>query len=338
VAIELLPVHRRDREAVVSLFAAYPFKAWQKKAQGIAPLRLAQLLWDMAEPQFERPATSAWVAWEKRSGEALGFAMMSPHPWHSEIFGRRMGRITHFVNYREPSEVGPVLLGRLLEDARRLGIEHLACRIDGSDWPNVHLLESRGFVCVDCSLKMGRTLNDLPENARPSTSPVRVRAYEPTDLEAMQRIAARSHIHNHFYNDPWLERTRSAALFSEWLRRCAAGAAEFILVAEDEDGKVTGFVTALANKALARVVGVAVGIIDYIVVDRDAEGRGIGRALLDAALARLASDNRLVELRTSHDNYRAVAFYNAAGFRLLATDFVFHRLESEPGKGTETRR
>ena len=235
----------------------------------------------------------------------------------------------------EPSEVGPVLLGRLLEDARRLGIEHLACRIDGSDWPNVHLLESRGFVCVDCSLKMGRTLNDLPENARPSTSPVRVRAYEPTDLEAMQRIAARSHTHNHFYNDPWLERTRSAALFSEWLRRCAAGAAEFILVAEDEDGKVTGFVTALANKALARVVGVAVGIIDYIVVDRDAEGRGIGRALLGAALARLAGDNRFVELRTSHDNYRAVAFYNTAGFRLLATDFVFHRLESEPGKGSE---
>jgi len=328
MTIELLPVHTRDREDIVRLFAQYPYKTWQKHTQGIDPTRLAQLLWDLAEPQFDKLCTCSLVAWRKHPQEAVGFVVMGPHPWHSEVFGRPMGRILHLVNYMEPETVGPPLLDALLADARAAGIEHLAARVDGQDWPNVHLLESRGFCCVDCSLKLARRLDDLPPESREKESDeIEIRPIEPTDLEAIQRIAARSHTHNHFYNDPSLSRERAAVLFQEWLRRCTRGIAAFMLVATDADSRVVGFVTALSNVALARVVGVSVGIIDYIVVDREVAGRGVGRALLQAALRRLARDHRWVELRTSQDNYRGVSFYSAAGFRLVGSDFVFHRCE-----------
>ena len=331
MSLELRPVHERDHDAVVRLFAHYPFKAWQKRVQGIDGGRLAALLWDLAEPLFAKPQTSALVAWRGRPREAVGLGVVTPHAWHSEVFGRRMGRIAQFVNAFDPEAVGPPLLDRLLADARAAGLEMLAGRVDGQDWPNVQLFESRGFRCVDCSLKLARRLDDLPRD-KPSALPrgLSIRPYEPSDLEAVQRIAVRSHTRNHFYNDPRLDRAQAARLFQLWLDRCAGGLAEFILVAEAEDSRVCGFVTALSNRAMARVVGLSVGIIDYIVVDCAMGGRGIGRALLDAALRRLGREHPWAELRTSHDNYPAVDFYGAAGFRLVASDLVFHRWEPAP--------
>lgn len=330
MSIELQPVQVHDRDEVIRLFAEYPFKTWQKKAQGIDPERLAPLLWDLAEPRFGKPRTSALIAWRRKPRQALGLGVVAPHAWHSEVFGRSMGRMVHFVNTIQPDVVGPLLLDRLLAEARHAGLEHVSGRLDGQDWPNIQLFESRGFRCVDCSLKMARRLDDVaPETGVRAGEGVEIRPYEPSDLEAIQRIAARSHARNHFYNDPGLSREKAAALFQLWLDRCASKLAQFILVAEMPDGRIGGFVIGLSNQALARVVGLSVGIIDYIVVDRDLGGRGIGRALLEAALRRLARDHQWAELRTSHDNYQAVGFYGAAGFRILASDFVFHRWESE---------
>jgi len=329
VSFELLPLHTRDRDEIVRLFAQYPFKTLQKQVQGMDSGRLGQLLWDLAEPQFGRPQTSAWVAWRKRPREAVGLVMMAPHAWHSEVFGRSMGRIVHFVNYVEPATSGPPLIEAAIGAARATGIEQLDCRVDGRDWPSVHLLESYGFRCVDCSLKLARRLDDLLSGpAAPEPAGIEVRLFEPPDLDALQQIAARSHEHNHFYNDPHLGRERASALFQEWIRRCTMGVAAFILVATDADARLVGFVTVLSNAALTRVVGVSIGIIDYIVVDRDQAGRGIGRILLQAALRSLARDHQWVELRTSQENYRAVSFYCAAGFNLIGSDFVFHRWES----------
>jgi len=331
VSVELLPLAPRDRDEIVRLFSRYPFKAEQKRVQGIDCDRLGQLLWELAEPYFGQPRASAWVAWRQRPREALGFAVMAPHPWHSEVFGHSMGRILHLVNYTEPEAVGPPLLDAVLADARAAGLEHLACRVDGQDWPNVHLLESRGFRCVGCSLKMARRLDDLScQSGGETPEGIEIRAFEPPDLDTLQRIAADSHTCNHFYNDPGLRRDRVAVLFQEWLRRCAGGAARFVLVAANPDGQVVGFVTALSSTALARVVGTSVGVIDYIVTGREVAGRGVGRALLEAALRSLARDHGWAELRTSHDNYRAIAFYSAAGFRIVASDFIFHRWGPQP--------
>jgi ribosomal protein S18 acetylase RimI-like enzyme len=329
VSFDLLPLHIRDRDEIVRLFTRYPFKVLQRRTQGIDSYRLAQLLWDLAEPQFGQPRTSAWVAWRRRPREAIGLVLMRPHVWHSQVFGRSMGRIGHLINYVEPTTVGPALLEAVGADARAAGIEQLTCRVDGQDWPNLHLLESQGFRCVDCSLKLAHRLDDFPAAvAEDAPDGIEVRPFDLPDLDALQQIAARSHAHNHFYNDPQLARDRVSALFQEWVHHCAQGAAAFILVAADADSRIVGFVTVLSNTALARVVGVSVGIIDYIVVDRDHAGRGIGRALLRAALRSLAREHQWVELRASEDNYRAVAFYSAAGFQIIGSDFVLHRWEA----------
>lgn len=345
MSIELLALQKRDRDEVVGLFTEYPFKAHQKQVQNIDEHRLAQLLWDLSEPLIEKPDARGLLARRLPSEEPVGLSLLTAHPWHSEIFRRRMGRIEHFVNYRDPERAGPPLLEGVLEAARDMGLEHLSCRVDGCDWPNVQLLEAHGFRCVDCSLKMVRALDDL--RAKGATRPpagIEIRPYAHPDLSAVQEIAARSHVRNHFYNDPELMPDRAADLFREWVKRCATRLADFVLVAQDADTKPVGFIIALRNAALARVVGTRVGIVDYIVVDQKQSGKGIGRALLDAALRRMADDHDWAELRTSHDNYGAVAFYNRTGFRTVASDFVFHwwakpsRTMGNPGLQTASRQ
>lgn len=73
----------------------------------------------------------------------------------------------------------------------------------------------------------------------------------------------------------------------------------------DARGRVLGFVT----------VEPASGYVDQLVVHPDHWGRGIARALLDAA-AGLSPD--ALSLDVNEENHRAIRFYQAAGFKVVA--------------------
>jgi ribosomal protein S18 acetylase RimI-like enzyme len=77
----------------------------------------------------------------------------------------------------------------------------------------------------------------------------------------------------------------------------------------DEAGRVVGAVTFRVDTDAMEVVS----------VDADVRRRGIGRALLDAAVAEAERRGlRRVWLTTTNDNLTALAFYQAVGFRLCA--------------------
>jgi ribosomal protein S18 acetylase RimI-like enzyme len=80
------------------------------------------------------------------------------------------------------------------------------------------------------------------------------------------------------------------------------------LVAVD-DGRVVGAVT----------FHVDADAMEVVTVDSDVPRRGIGRTLLDAAVAEAGRRGlRRVWLTTTNDNLTALAFYQAVGFRLCA--------------------
>ena len=90
------------------------------------------------------------------------------------------------------------------------------------------------------------------------------------------------------------------------------------LVAVAADGRVVAFCTAWLDRTTA------VGLLEPVAVDPACHRRGLGRAVLSEALARLAGRGaRRVVLATESGNTGAEAFYTACGFARVAFDREF---------------
>jgi len=91
----------------------------------------------------------------------------------------------------------------------------------------------------------------------------------------------------------------------------SAGA--LLLVARDDDGAVVGMVSLLFSVSTA--LGAPAAVLEDLVVDPAHRGRGVGGALLDAALAAaIDRDCARVTLLTDADNTGGQALYAGRGF------------------------
>lgn len=118
-----------------------------------------------------------------------------------------------------------------------------------------------------------------------------IRAYRDDDLGAVLDIWFRaSKIAHHFLPDEFFERERRA-IAEEWMP-----AAETVVC--ERDGRVVGSLSLIGDE------------VGGLFVDPDAQGTGVGRALLSDAVAKRSR----LELSVFEANTRACRFYETYGF------------------------
>jgi dTDP-4-amino-4,6-dideoxy-D-galactose acyltransferase len=240
--------------------------------------------------------------------------------WDSEFFGCRVGRVHG---------------GRL--DRERLAAVDAWCReqsvdclyfLAGSGDPETAALaEAAGFRLVDLRLTLGAATESL---SVPEASP-QIRPARPEDVPELRRIAAASHHDSRFYADPRFDRGRCGELYATWIEKSCRAAN-----GDSKDGK-----DKLEEVLLAETVGKAAGYISCLISPRDdgplaeigllavgaeAQGRGLGSALVGTALRwfveRRASRVRVV---TQGRNTRAQRLYQAHGLLTHSIGLWFHR-------------
>jgi ribosomal protein S18 acetylase RimI-like enzyme len=149
---------------------------------------------------------------------------------------------------------------------------------------------------------------------------MRIRPSAPADRGWILERAPRLH---EFGPPPWRERevmdaavTRSIASTLD-----APTPAAIVLVAEEDRGALAGFVHVVT--ATDFFTGEPHGHISDLVVASEAEGRGVGRALLEGA-ERWARDAgyRLLSLNVFEENVRARRLYEGAGYVPEMTKFM----------------
>jgi len=182
-------------------------------------------------------------------------------------------------------------------------------KVDAADVAEVARLEQLGFGVVDVNVTLARGPGRLD-----APGAERVDLAGPEDAAAVRALAERDLRVSRFHRDPRVDDAAADRVKGDWAEATVRGErGDGVLVAR-EDGRPIGFLAMLSTPS-ARV-------IDLMVVRGDQRGRGVGRALVGAFLAR---GGARFEVGTQAANVAAIAFYEACGFRMSAARTVLHR-------------
>ena len=151
-----------------------------------------------------------------------------------------------------------------------------------------------------------------------------VRPARPDDIEALGRLGTYL-VEEHYGFDPqrFIEpHPDTPRRYGEFLEAQSAGPDRFVLIAE-QDGAVVGYVFGGMEGADYMVLRGPAGAIYDLVVDPDRRRQGIGKMLLDAALAALAERGapRAV-LGTAEKNSNAQRLFERSGFRRTLSEMT----------------
>lgn len=169
-------------------------------------------------------------------------------------------------------------------------------------------LGAKGFYIVDTNVTFisnGRANISLPLD-------ISVRKAEPKDEQAVRNIAATSFTKTRFHADPLIDCKIANKIKEEWAGNYFSGARGDEMLIAEKDGKVIGF-----NQILIRD---NIAIIDLIAVDKDYQGRGVGKAMI----AELQSSYARVRVGTQLANNGSIALYEKMGFAFENASYVMH--------------
>ncbi len=186
-----------------------------------------------------------------------------------------------------------------------------------------------GFALVDIRVTCERVLERLPEPARPSLpAGVGLRPARPGDLTGLQAIARTAHTATRFFNDSHFPRQRVEDLYSTWLTLETQGRAQTVLVAASVANQPLGYISCHLDS------NHRAGQIGLVGVSPEAQGRGIGKNLVLAALDWFGTEGaRMVTVVTQGSNLPAQRLYQRCGFLSRALQLWYHKwypVVSEP--------
>ena len=229
-------------------------------------------------------------------------------PFETERFGRPVSRLV--LRGALGADSGPALKEEMA--VRRRGGEYLVnCRLpeDLADDADA-ALRGAGFVPVETLITFERAIDVPLAPPPPAIAPA-----GPADIEPCVAIGARAFVYDRFHADARLPKDRADALKGAWVRNDLTARADACFVAR-RDGTPAGFVLCLKQDELA--------IIDLIAVGPEHQRRGLGRALMLAAIARYAGPRRRMRVGTQESNGASVKLYHSLGFAQAGRARTYH--------------
>ena len=228
--------------------------------------------------------------------------------WDTAFFGRRIGRV---LGDRFDAD-----LARSVNAwARRNAIEALYFLARSDDPLTTTTAEAAGFRFVDIRLTFAL---ERPTSSGPTRPDVR--AARADDLAALQTLARVSHGDTRFFFDMAFARERAQALYAAWIKRACEDADGVVWVPVDAQDRPLGYLSCHYDAAEAA------GEIGLVAIDPAAQGRGLGRALIDAGMIWFAEKGATrVTVVTQGRNRAAQRLYQRSGFLTDSLALWFHK-------------
>lgn len=169
------------------------------------------------------------------------------------------------------------------------------------------------FVDVRVDLELRLIEATIPTNG------TRLRPASGSDMVALKQLARTAHMDSRFFKDPEFDRERAEQLYMRWLDRDHEEHVVLCVTAPNIPKEPWGYVTCQLESA-------GVGRIGLIAVADAHRGKGLGRALVEGAIAWFKERNvSVLHVATQAANVPAMRLYEAAGFRTEQVKVWFHR-------------
>ena len=182
-------------------------------------------------------------------------------------------------------------------------------KIGVDDTEEVARLTATGFSVVDVNVTYAYGDGTWPE-------PSNVEVAAPEHGDALIDIAGRCFRFSRFHLDPLIPNELADRVKREWIRSYVEGRRGSELLAAVDDGAPLGFLAVLEDGDSR--------IIDLVGVAPEAQGRGVGRALVTAFVARHHAPGRKLLVGTQIANVPSVRLYESVGFSLTGAAYVLH--------------
>lgn len=231
--------------------------------------------------------------------------------WDTNFFGIKVARLCDEAEAR-------------IKDAFDICIKEnvrlLICRTSTDNIGYVHELERHGFELMDTVTRYRLYLNaaQLPLKLCPAI----IRPCRSAEVDNLAAIATEVYVNHigHFHQDPKLDRNKATAMYAEMARNSylEKKADDIVLVARLENA-VVGF----HSHKVVPGNGIA-GIISG--VSPDAQGKGIGKALIVATIEWGKSQGLEWIEEYPHINHPSMhKIMSDLGFRLQSSSYTLHK-------------
>ena len=244
----------------------------------------------------------------EQDGVSVGAAVVLDKPFESGILKRRVMQIDAIEAWERTNNL-ETLAVETLETLAKDGVDLVVCRRPESDRQTLAALQRAGMCVVECLMTLSHPLKDVP------AAEADIAARDETDAAGCASVGARAFRFDRFHADPLVDDAAADALKGTWARNAVLGRADRVFVTRERD-RITGFNACLLRDGNA--------IIDLIGVDPDFQGRGLGRRLVNAALAHYSGRAARLAVGTQSANHVSLALYQRAGFSVEHSALTLH--------------
>jgi len=223
-------------------------------------------------------------------------------PFETDLLGVPVGRLTLSRDDATADGVESLIAGW-----RADGVWLVSCRVLEIS-SAVMALTKQGFRIVETLVTFRRTLHPRP-------TPDGVEFAEAWDAAVCVEIAGRAFANDRLHRDPRVPGAVADRVREKWVLNDLGGRADARFVVRD-GRQAVGFNLCLLDGQEA--------VIDLIAVDVGRQNKGLGRRLVEAALAHYGGRARTIRVGTQADNAPSIALYRGAGFVEAARRITLH--------------
>lgn len=248
----------------------------------------------------------------RENSTIVGFAFLIFLEWDSNIFGFKIGRIENlsFLNVTSPRQN---LLKSIIQDCIEDQYIHINCRIGLRDYENLHLLEKLEFNVMDI-----QTTFSTPDRFDVSLPPFEgfaIRRASGKDLEQLKKVVSGIFTDTRFMIDRRFSAEDVNKLYFEWLKNSILDPAQIVFLLERKNNKdLIGFSICVFDPHSEETLGIKIGSIDLIAINKNYRNKGIGQMFIKFILNWFKAKVDKVEIRTQISNLAAIKAFISGGF------------------------